>query len=285
MEQNEVKTDSGFDKEAWLEQKRADLKEAFDLIDVTADSLTRNAELFQTCLDVMSKFDRYSVGNILLLTAQNPNATHLADFGTWKNEGISIKKGEKSILILEPGKEYTKPDGKIGVNCNVKRVFDISQTDSHPIPDAKQFEMRNLLTALLHTGACQAEVSDDLPDDTNAVYDSEKKRILLRRGTANEPLFKEYVRELTIAYLHNDDNFNRNDGVFTAVCSSYVLCRRYGLDTKDFNFRFVPDRCKDMDAEEMRSELSKIRSCANRIYGDMNHHLEKMQRSQSQEAR
>ncbi len=78
MEQNEVKTDSGFDKEAWLEQKRADRKETFDLIDVTADSLTRNAELFQTCLDVMSKFDRYSVGNILLLTAQNPNATHLA---------------------------------------------------------------------------------------------------------------------------------------------------------------------------------------------------------------
>ena len=194
MEQNEVKTDSGFDKEAWPEQKRADRKEAFDLIDVTADSLTRNAELFQACLDVMSKFDRYSVGNILLLTAQNPNATHLADFGTWKNEGISIKKGEKSILILEPGKEYTKPDGKIGVNCNVKRVFDISQTDSHAIPDAKQFEMRNLLTTLLHTGACQAEVRDDLPDDTNAVYDSEKKLILLRRGTANEPLFKEYVR-------------------------------------------------------------------------------------------
>ena len=107
METNEVKNEAGFDKKAWLEQKQADRKEAFDLIDVTADSMGNDPELFRLCLDVMARFDRYSVSNILLLAAQNPNATRLADFAYWKKEGVSVKKGEKSLLLLEPGKEYT----------------------------------------------------------------------------------------------------------------------------------------------------------------------------------
>jgi len=287
METNEVKTEAGFDKEAWLEQKQADRKEAFDLIDVTADSIGSDSELFQSCLDVMARFDRYSVGNVLLLTAQNPNAARLADFGTWKNEGVSIKKGAKSILILEPGKDYTKADGKVGVRYNAKRVFDISQTDATPAPQARQYDMRQLLTALIHTGSCQAEIRDELPDDKSAIYDSDKKRILLLRGLAgNETLFKEYARELVVAYQDADGNALRKESAFVAMCSTYVLCRRYGLDTSDFSFRSVPDQCGEMDATAMRRELGKVRAYAARIYGDIAQHMEKSQKlPQNQEAR
>lgn len=287
MEHTEVKNEAGFDKEAWLEQKQADRKDAFDLIDVTADSMGSDPELFQSCLDVMARFERYSVGNVLLLTAQNPNATRLADFGTWKNEGISIKKGAKSILILEPGKDYTKADGKVAVRYNAKRVFDISQTDANPAPQAMQYDMRQLLTALVHTGSCQAEIRDELPDDKTAIYDSDKKRILLLRGlVGNETLFKEYARELVMAYQDTDGNALRKECAFVAMCSTYVLCRRYGMDTSDFNFRSVPDQCSEMDATAMRRELSKIRAYAARIYGDISHHMEKSQKQpQTQEAR
>lgn len=287
METNEVKNEAGFDKKAWLEQKQADRKEAFDLIDVTADSMGNDPELFQLCLDVMARFDRYSVSNILLLAAQNPNVTRLADFAYWKKEGISVKKGEKSLLLLEPGKEYTKADGKAGVSYNAKRVFDISQTDAEPVAQESQHEMRQLLTALIHTGSCQAEIREELPDDKIAMYDFEKQRILLLRGTeGNESLFREYAQELSMAYLSADENALRRDCAFVAMCSAYVLCRRYGLDTSDFNFRTIPDQCGDMDANAMKRELGKIRSCSNRIYSDMTHHLEKSQKQpQTQEAR
>lgn len=287
METNEVKNETGFDKKAWLEQKQADRKEAFDLIDVTAAGLGEDPELFQSCLDVMARFDRYSVNNALLLTAQNPNVTRLADFGTWKKEGVSIKKGEKSLLLLEPGKEYTKADGTTGVSYNAKHVFDISQTDADPVSQESQHEMRQLLTALIHTGSCQAEIREELPDDKIAMYDFEKQRILLLRGTeGNESLFREYARELSMAYLSADENTLRKDCAFSAMCSAYVLCRRYGLDTSDFNFRTIPDQCGDMDANAMKRELGKIRSCSNRIYSDMIHHLEKSQKQpQAQEAR
>ncbi len=287
METNEVKNEAGFDKKAWLEQKQADRKEAFDLIDVTADSMGRDPELFQLCLNVMAQFDRYSVSNVLLLAAQNPYATRLADFSAWKKEGVSIKKGAKSMLLLEPGKEYTKADGSVGVRYNAKHVFDISQTDAEPVSQECQHEMRQLLTALIHTGSCQAEIREELPDDKITMYDFEKQRILLLRGTeGNESLFREYAQELSMAYLSADENALRKDCAFSAMCSAYVLCRRYGLDTSDFNFRTIPDQCGDMDANAMKRELGKIRSCSNRIYSDMTHHLEKSQKQpQTQEAR
>ena len=112
-----------------------------------------------------------------------------------------------------------------------------------------------------------------------------ERAILLRRGTTNEQLFKEYARELSMAYLDSGENFSRKDGSFIAMCSAYVLCRRYGLDTADFNFRTVPDQCGEMDSKAMRHELKKIRDCANRIYGDMSHHLERLQVPQTQGVR
>ena len=234
----------------------------------------------------MARFDRYSVNNALLIAAQNPHATRLADFGTWKKEGVSIKKGEKSLLLLEPGKEYTKADGKTGVSYNAKRVFDIFQTDAEPVTQESQPEMRQLLTALIHTGSCQAEIREELPDDKIAMYDFEKQRILLLRGTeGNESLFREYAQELSMAYLSADENALRKDCAFSAMCSAYVLCRRFGLDTSTFNFRAISGECSNADAKEMQSKLKEIRTYANRICGDMTRHLEKSLKPQVQEAR
>ena len=74
-----------------------------------------------------------SVGNALLITGQLPEAKKLADFDTWKAAKCFIKKGETGILLLEPGEEFQREDGGIGVNYNAKRAFDISQTTSRQL--------------------------------------------------------------------------------------------------------------------------------------------------------
>ena len=43
-----------------------------------------------------------------------------------------MKKNQKGIVILEPGDEYTREDGSIGVSYNPKKVFDITQTTCAP---------------------------------------------------------------------------------------------------------------------------------------------------------
>lgn len=116
-----------FDKAAWAEKKNAEREAVYALIDETADGVRADGGKLQTYLDVQSRFERYSVGNALLIAAQMSEATRLGDFDYWKDNNASIKKNERSMRILDPGNEYTRKDGSIGVSYNVKKVFDISQ--------------------------------------------------------------------------------------------------------------------------------------------------------------
>lgn len=124
----EDKSFVSFNKEEWAAQKKQERESAFAMIDETAQRMANDGSLFQSYLDVQARFDRYSVGNAVLITAQKADATQLSDFKGWKNNGVFIKKGESGIVLLEPGEEYTKEDGTVGVSYNSKKVFDISQT-------------------------------------------------------------------------------------------------------------------------------------------------------------
>src|ERR1700722_18927225 len=53
-------------------------------------------------LNAMSRFHRYSLGNVLEIARQRPDATRVAGFWKWKEIGRSVKKGEKGIRILAP---------------------------------------------------------------------------------------------------------------------------------------------------------------------------------------
>ena len=126
----EDKSFVSFDKDAWAAQKKQERESAFAMIDETAQRMANDGSLFQSYLDVQARFDRYSVGNAVLITAQKADATQLSDFKGWKNNGVFIKKGESGIVLLEPGEEYTKEDGTVGVSYNSKKVFDIAITRS-----------------------------------------------------------------------------------------------------------------------------------------------------------
>lgn len=131
----EDKSFVSFNREEWAAQKKQERESAFAMIDETAQRMANDGGLFQSYLDVQARFDRYSVGNAVLITAQKADATQLSDFKGWKNNGVFIKKGESGIVLLEPGEEYTKEDGTVGVSYNSKKVFDISQTTAK----AKQY--------------------------------------------------------------------------------------------------------------------------------------------------
>ena len=132
----EDKSFVSFDKDAWAAQKKQERESAFAMIDETAHRMANDGSLFQSYLDVQARFDRYSVGNAVLITAQKADATQLSDFKGWKNNGVFIKKGESGIVLLEPGEEYTKEDGTMGVSYNSKKVFDIFRSISQELAHA-----------------------------------------------------------------------------------------------------------------------------------------------------
>lgn len=276
----ENQTFAPFDKEAWAAKKQQERKSTYELIDNTAMEIVGNGEIFKAYLDVQARFDRYSVGNAILITAQMPEATRLADFDTWKSSGVSVKRGENGITILEPGKEYEREDKSIGVSYEVKKVFDISQTNSRqkPTPTVARDE-RLLLKALIHNAPCKLSITAELPEQRNVVYNAEDNVILLRQGMDAPNIFRGLSQELARAQMQKN-GYNCASPAFTAYCVSYMLCKRNGIAVDNFRFNHIPEAYARMDAQAIRSELGTMREIAGEITANMNRVFAAQQRSQ-----
>ena len=276
-----------FDKDAWVEKKRQERAEAYALLDTATEEIVKDAEKFRDFLNTQAQFDRYSVSNALLIAYQHPGATKVADFAAWKEEDISITKGEKAITILEPGSEFTREDGSTGFSVNVKKVFDISQTSSdninmrHRKPDE-----REAIKALIASSPCEIVMVDELKV-SNARYSPDKDKIFIVRGLEADDIFRALAFEIGIAKCAARD-IDRKDGMFAAYCSAYILCERNGFDTGSFNFDKAPERFAEMEVKDTRKELGSIREMANEISQDMSRQFEaidKAKRSRDDGAR
>lgn len=132
-------------KEEYAEKKRAEKEKVYQMIDDAAREIVSDPEKFKSFLDTQSRMDRYSAANALLIYSQYPQATQLKDFDDWGKDNVKITKGAKSISILEPV-EYTRADGSPGISYNVKKVFDVTQTNGRKLRQCQQTVTRKHLS-------------------------------------------------------------------------------------------------------------------------------------------
>jgi len=274
-EQPAPRNDLPFDKEAWKQQKQEQREMVYAMIDDTAQTVARDGAAFQKYLDVQSRFDRYSVANALLILAQKPDATRIADFDTWKEQGAFIRKKETGFYILEPGEEYQREDGTVGISYNPKKMFDISQTGNSRKRETPTYpDDRTRIKALMDHAPVPIRISDALPEGTNALYRPEAREIQIRKGMDAGNIFRALSQELAHAEMDKGDgSYRRSDHAFHAYCVSYMLCKQYGVDTNGYRFDRAPQMLEGMDPQEVRAELSVIREAAGEISGRMNRML------------
>ena len=277
-EKKESKTERPFDKEEWAAKKQQERTEAFEMLDAATEEAVANPETFRDYLLIQSRFGKYSVSNALLISYQNNEATYLADFETWKEKGVFIQKGERAITLLEPGNEFTREDGSTGFSINVKKVFDISQTNSERSYSRRTPDERRVLKALISSSPCDIRMTNELDGNVCARYMPKDDAIYIRQGLDGENIFRSLSQEIVIANFAKN-GVAREDCVFTAYCATYVLCERNGFDTGDFDFEKVPEMFKDAEPKEIRGQLDKIRDSANELSQDMNRIMEEQQKS------
>ncbi len=75
----------------------------------------QQSDQFRLFLSTMGKFHDYSIGNMILIMLQKPQAIHVAGFNTWKELGRWVKSGEKGIAIFAPVFPPAATCGKCGV--------------------------------------------------------------------------------------------------------------------------------------------------------------------------
>jgi hypothetical protein len=274
-----------FDKDAWAQKKQEQRERVYALIDETTETVSKDSGAFQKYLDIQSRFGRYSVANALLILAQKPEATRIADFETWKEHGAYIRKNETGFYIIEPGDEYQREDGSTGISYNPKKVFDISQTGVSQQKEAPVNDGRACIKALMSHAPVPVRVSVTLKDGVNALYQPETREILIRNGMNSGDIFQALSHEFAHAEMDKGDcKYNRFENGFRVYCVSYMLCKQYGVETKGhFNFTNYSQILEGKEPKEIRAELSAIKEVAGEISGRMNRMLTEQRQFKQQE--
>lgn len=273
-----------FDKEVWKKQKQEQREMVFSMIDNTAKAVSQDGAKFQSYLDVQSRIDRYSVANTLLILAQKPDATFIDDFETWKEQGAYIRKKETGFYILEPGDEYRREDGTVGISYNLKKMFDISQTGGYKREVPAFPDERTRIKALMNHAPVPIRISETLPENTNAIYLPTTREIKIRKGMDADNIFRVLSQELVHAEMDTGDGkYQRANHTFHAYCVSYVLCKQYGVDTKGYTFDNAPQMLAKMEVKKIKEELSAIREITGEISGRMKNMLSQQRQQKRQE--
>ena len=271
-----------FDKEQWAAQKQAQRKEAYELIDNTCSEMMISGDSFRQYLDVQGRFDRYSVNNAILVSAQMPEATQLKEKAAWKQSRVYVNKDAQKVVILEPSKEYTRGDGSKAVGYNAKEVYDISETSAKDRQEAQEKKsMRELVSALIDASPVPFVPVADL--EMPAYYDSEQQSIFIRTGLNEEQLFVSMAKEVSAAVFDFKHNESREASEFKSYCVAYMVSSRYGVDTRGFNFSRLPKELAETDTQAFKGELGSMRDVLGEIQSEMYKSLEKNKPAKSKE--
>lgn len=260
-----------FDKEAWAEKKKAEKSRCYAMIDASLERIGQDPALFENYLKVQSKFDLYSPRNALLIQAQKPFATKLADSNAWKEQGIMVKKFEykNPVMILEPGNQYERPDGRIGQSYNVKKLYDISQTMARiPPQESGRIDDRQLIAALITGAPVPVKPVDPLDGMESAAFNPEEKCILVQRGLTPDEMFRGIARELAkVAILVEQRPVQDLD--FMAGAAAYMVCQQSKIEPDRRFIEELPKAFEGLEARDVGEALSDMRDTASDLTSRM----------------
>lgn len=261
-----------------------------------------NSDTFQNYLNFISKFHKYSQKNVRLILEQNPEATHIAGFQTWKKMERNVKKGSKAIYIYAPffkdkldkdGKKVTDENGEVLKETKyfLTPVFDVSQTEGKEIPkqlydltedmdDPKKF--MQTYKALVEISPVPVTI-EKIPDkEVKGYYELNDKRIVVAEGLGEVMTISVLLHEITHALLHTDshakfgdDTYRRQE--FEAESVAYIVSNHLGLNSGNYSFGYLSSWTKQgHKLEELSDSLDTITTQAKKMIDHVDSLLNKV---------
>ena len=142
---------------------------------------------------------------------------------------------------------------------------------------------------MIDTSPVIVEVTPELPHpQMGAFYDNEKQALFVKKDIGDSVALCQCVaQELGHAQLSIDsDSYSPRIWAFRQ-CASANLCKKYGVDTKNFAINRIPEEWKNKEPKEIRAELSKTRTAMNEIHSRVSEELyrQKQERSKDRDSR
>lgn len=209
------------------------------------------SQRYSAVLDSMSRFHNYSINNSIIIGLQNPQATRVASFSTWKKLNRIVKKGEQGIAIFCPytyrvEKEMDKVDPitkKVMVDIdgnNIKEkklveqtafkigyVFDVNQTEQ--IKGKKEIPL-NFVDDLENKVESYEEFINSIKmfspvpiefenyrGNSKGYFSDKKNKIVVKDNLSESQTIKTLIHEIAHAYLHGKNIYEDNKQISFSV--------------------------------------------------------------------
>jgi hypothetical protein len=261
----------------------------------------QQSDNFRLFLTTMSKFHDYSVGNLILIGIQKPDATYVAGYNTWKELERHVKEGEKGIAIQAPifpprpicavcgariprGAKYCPQCGEpveveeMGLTPSyfkVVHVFDISQTEGKPLPEFEvpvltgeaNEELFNKVMALAKKQGLTMSFEPRPHQDPAIKGQYFGKTIWVKPDEPRAQQLKSLLHEIAHYYSEGVFTIPTVDAETIAESAAYVVGAHYGFDTGVRSFPYVALWAKDKKVLE--ENLKAIRRVATTILEEL----------------
>lgn len=262
---------------------------ALKLLDAGIERI-HDSDEFKRYLEFSAKFHRYSANNQLLIWMQKPEATRVMGYGAkdgstgWKSVGRQVRSGEREIKIFAPliKKDVDPATGEIIERLRGYRmvnVFDVSQTDGEPLPEAprpreieSQTEVgRRLFTANWDWLATRGVpvFRADVPGHPEAKgsylpgAEGQSPKIHVRSDMAIDMQAKTLAHESAHYVADHRWHTPREEAELVAESAAFVVANRFGLDTQEYSAVYVTHWSHDR--ELFKQKLSEISTVAKTI--------------------
>ena len=231
---------------------------------------------YKEFLTVMSRFNRYSLNNTMLIFMQKPDAVRVASYDNWKNKyGRGVVRGEKGITIIAPapyrkvvdtpkldpktGRPVVGTDGKaVTIQREVTVpaykptvVFDQSQTEGRLFPEAEPYSYGLLLDALRRSPFASTEIAGNGLSEVQMVSDcihGMAQNTLSIKGRAEKNELTKQIEAESVAY---------------------TVCQYYGIETDEASFERVAAWAEVKELPELRASLGEINRASSRLIGSI----------------
>lgn len=244
------------------------------------------SDKYRDLLKTMSKFHNYSAQNCLLILAQQPDASFVAGFDSWKrNFNRYVKKDSKSIMIKSPC-TYTQKneDGteKERLGFKASYVFDISCTAPISGKPPVQIGVENLSGSVQNYSdflLCLTTCADipiryeKIKGKANGLYTEEDHpHIIISDSLSEIQTVKTLIHEIAHSRLHSSKSTEKSEKKKTrdqreleAESVAYIVCSHFGIDTSDYSFPYILSWSAERFREILKDSMSDIQKVSSYI--------------------
>jgi hypothetical protein len=242
----------------------------------TETDAVRKSQTFLNWLDAMAKFSSYSLNNQILILLQQPLASRVAGFQTWRKLGRHVVKGAKGIAILAPCIYGKKAEPESDDSSTTKRlggfkvvwVFAEEDTDGEPVPTLTYAAATGGEELLPQLEAAARKLSiqldyEEIPDAGVQGY-SAGGRIVIRKSLETPAKAAVILHELSHELLHRGEDrktISKRQRELEAEATAYVVMRHFEIEHVASNYLAT----YNIDGEQLRDSLETISNAAKHL--------------------